>query len=135
MSKQTLLSVAFLVLAMCAFSSVASAQKDPGVRGGTAGAGAALSNLSAAELQYFTAGQGRFAEVVSVSGTEAGATGTGLGPRFNMNTCAGCHAQPAMGGSSPATNPQIAVATEFGARNSIPPFIQVNGPVREARFK
>jgi CxxC motif-containing protein (DUF1111 family) len=51
-----------------------------------------------------------------------------------MNSCAGCHAQPALGGSSPANNPQIAVATRFGADNRIPSFLSAQGPVREARF-
>ncbi len=32
-------------------------------------------------------------------------------------------------------NPQVAVATAFGALNSVPSFIALNGPVREARFK
>src|SRR5262249_6816908 len=60
--------------------------------------------------------------------------GGGLGPRFNLNSCAGCHAQPAAGGSSPFINPQIAVATLDGATNTIPSFIQANGPVPEAAF-
>lgn len=60
--------------------------------------------------------------------------GSGLGPDFNMNSCAGCHAQPAAGGTSPATNPQIAVAHLDGATNTVPSFISVSGPVREARF-
>ena len=58
-----------------------------------------------------------------------------MGPRFNLDGCAGCHMQPAVGGSSPAVNPQVAVATAFGARNTVPSFITLNGPVREARFK
>jgi CxxC motif-containing protein (DUF1111 family) len=74
----------------------------------------------------------RFKEVDSVSGTiEAG---IGLGPRFNSRSCAFCHAQPAIGGSSPSTNPQVTDATADGARNTIPSFITANGPVREARF-
>ena len=60
--------------------------------------------------------------------------GAGLGPDFNMNSCAGCHAQPAVGGTSPAVNPQIAVANLDGATNTVPSFIHANGPVREARF-
>jgi CxxC motif-containing protein (DUF1111 family) len=32
-------------------------------------------------------------------------------------------------------NPQVAVATAFGARNSVPSFVTLNGPVREVRFK
>src|SRR5205814_7892612 len=39
------------------------------------------------------------------------------------------------GGSAPAVNPQVAVATAFGARNVVPSFITLTGPVREARFK
>ena len=43
--------------------------------------------------------------------------------------------QPAVGGSSPPVNPQVALATAFGARNTVPSFISVSGPVREARFR
>jgi hypothetical protein len=32
-------------------------------------------------------------------------------------------------------NPQVAVANAFGALNTVPSFITLNGPVREARFK
>src|SRR5262249_35639119 len=66
----------------------------------------------------------------SIADTEAG-----LGPRFNMDSCAGCHAQPAVGGSSPPVNPQVAVATKNGATNIVPAFITLGGPVREVRFK
>ena len=53
-----------------------------------------------------------------------------------------CHAQPAMGGSSPGLsspqnsipNPQVALANLDGANNTVPSFITANGPVREARF-
>ena len=34
----------------------------------------------------------------------------GLGPRFNLDSCGGCHAAPAIGGTSPAVNPQVAKA-------------------------
>jgi len=108
--------------------------KDPGVRGGAPGAGGALQGLNADELAFFAAAGEVFAEVDSVSGTVPGEDGAGLGPRFNLNSCAGCHAQPAVGGSSPAINPQVEVATLDGARNTVPSFIQRNGPVREARF-
>jgi CxxC motif-containing protein (DUF1111 family) len=43
--------------------------------------------------------------------------------------------QPSVGGSSPATNPSIAIATLNGAKNVVPWFIAQNGPIREARFK
>ena len=90
-------------------------------------AGGALPGLTAEELTLFNAGKAQFLEVEDVT--------QGLGPRFNALNCAGCHAQPAVGGSSPAVNPQIAAASAGGARNNIPSFITLNGPVREARFK
>ena len=110
-----------------------SSAKDPGVRGGTAGAGAPIAGLSANELAFFSAGQANFALLDSVSGTISG-TGNGLGPRYNAESCQQCHAQPAMGGSSPSVNPQVAAATDQGAANKLPFFITANGPVREARF-
>ena len=58
----------------------------------------------------------------------------GLGPRFNLDSCSGCHSHPSIGGTSPATNPQVAVATLMGAKNVVPSFITANGPIREARF-
>jgi len=98
------------------------------------GAGGALSGLTTLQQQFFTAAQSRFQEVDSVSGTAPGAAGAGLGPRFNADGCAVCHAQPAVGGTSPAINPQVAIATKNGAQNAVPSFITSNGPVREARF-
>jgi CxxC motif-containing protein (DUF1111 family) len=114
------------------FSATAFAQSDPGARSGSPSAGNPIRNLTFTELAAFFAGKSTFQEVDSVSGTLD--SGSGLGPRFNMDSCAGCHAQPGVGGSSPAVNPQIAVATKAGAKNSIPPFISVSGPVKEARF-
>ena len=35
---------------------------------------------------------------------------------------------------NPQVNPQIAMATRYGATNTLPPFIQPNGPVRVVRF-
>jgi len=104
---------------------------DPGVRGGASGAGGPLKGLTADETAFFQDGQTRFAEV---DGVTKGAN-NGLGPRFNSNQCMSCHAQPEEGGSSPAQNPQIAVATFNGAKNTVPWFVTAKGPVREARFK
>jgi CxxC motif-containing protein (DUF1111 family) len=104
---------------------------DPGVRGGTPGAGGPFSNLTADESAFFQDGFTRFAEVEVV----AGGQNNGLGPRFNSNRCLSCHSQPAPGGTSPAQNPLIAVATLNGAKNGVPWFITPKGPVREARFK
>jgi CxxC motif-containing protein (DUF1111 family) len=112
-----------------------SGASDPGVRQGPAGAGGPISGLNSHETSYFNAGLAAFMEVDSVKGTIPGEAGSGLGPRFNLNSCAGCHAQPEVGGSSPFSNPQVTVATLDGATNSVPFFITPNGPVREARFK
>jgi hypothetical protein len=101
------------------------------VRGGPAGAGGRLLSLTADETAFFQDGQARFAEIEVVQG----GSNNGLGPRFNSNQCLSCHSQPAMGGTSPAQNPLIAVATLNGAKNAVPWFIAPNGPVREARFK
>jgi CxxC motif-containing protein (DUF1111 family) len=99
---------------------------DPGVRGGPPGAGGPLPGLSQNELNFFNAATAVFNEVEEVP--------NGLGPRFNLDSCAGCHAAPASGGSSPATNPEVAIATANGAKNTLPSFITANGPTREARF-
>ena len=104
---------------------------DPGVRAGAAGAGSPLPGLTADENAFFRDGLARFAEIEVVTG----GNNNGLGPRFNSNQCLSCHAQPAGGGSSPARNPLIGIATLNGARNLVPWFITQNGPVREARFK
>ena len=119
-----------LTLALALGASQAPGQfiaHDPGVRGGPAGAGDMLAGLSPAQQAVFDAGLDDFSEQEGV--------GDGLGPRFNLDSCAGCHTQPATGGTSPAANPQVGVATAFGARNTLPSFIRPNGPVREARFK
>src|SRR2546430_4845527 len=97
---------ALVLIATCAF-----AQTDPGVRGGAAGAGGPIPGLDATQLATFNAALDTFKQVNSVSGTLSGEPAEGLGPSFNLNSCSGCHLQPAVGGTSPATNPQIAVAT------------------------
>src|SRR5947209_684279 len=109
-------------------ASLCSAQpKDPGVRGGPPGAGGPLPGLTAVQLAAFNAGLAAFQEIDSVS--------KGLGPRFNLDSCGGCHAFPAIGGASPPINPQVTVANRLGARNVVPKFILLNGPVREVRFR
>jgi CxxC motif-containing protein (DUF1111 family) len=122
--------------------SFSAAQNDPGPRSGPAGAGAPYPSLNSNEQSAFSNAKTNFTEVDSVSGTIAGETGSGLGPTFNGNSCALCHAQPTVGGSSPGLsspqnptpNPQVALANLDGANNTIPSFITANGPVREARF-
>src|SRR5467141_1582167 len=126
------IAVMCLLLAGCAETGPAQpGAVDPGVRGGAAGAGGPLNGLAADETTFFNDGLTRFAEVNTVTGADH----SGLGPRFNSNQCLGCHLQPGPGGTSPASNPLIAVATLNGAKNIVPWFITANGPVREARFK
>jgi CxxC motif-containing protein (DUF1111 family) len=125
--------LAAVLVASCSRTSAQTAKGvvDPGVRGGAAGAGNPLNNLTADETTFFQDGFTRFAEIEVVQG----GSNNGLGPRFNSNQCLSCHFQPAPGGSSPAKNPQVAVATLNGAKNAVPWFVTPNGPVREARFK
>src|SRR5262249_6339764 len=62
---------------------------------------------------------------------ESEAVADGLGPRFNSDSCVSCHTQPAVGGSSPFSNPQV---NFVNSQNPLPSFISSTGPVREARF-
>ena len=100
--------------------------QDPGVRAGAAAAGGALSGVTEHETEYFLAGKEEFEEVEGVA--------QGLGPTLNLDSCGGCHSQPAIGGTSPAVNPQVAFATLNGGQDLVPSFLSANGPVREARF-
>jgi CxxC motif-containing protein (DUF1111 family) len=93
-----------------------------------------LSGLTAFQQQVFENGREDFEEVQSVRGTIPD-TELGLGPRYNLDSCAGCHSHPDIGGTSPAINPQIEVAKKERATNEIPSFIKKDGPVRVARFK
>src|SRR5262249_39092949 len=75
-------------------TAVISLASDPGVRCGDLGAGGAIRGLTPTETSFFATGQEDFEEAEGVS--------DGLGPRFNLDRCAGCHAHPAVGGTSPA---------------------------------
>ncbi len=97
---------------------------DPGPRGGPPAAGGPVAGLGSTMSAAFNAGSTTFQEVEDVAHS-------GLGPRFNSNSCVSCHAFPASGGSSPASNPQVQFVN---SQNRLPSFIQTNGPVREARF-
>jgi CxxC motif-containing protein (DUF1111 family) len=145
MPAHSRLSCCLVAPVLLGFAAGAVAQSDPGPRGGPASAGGAASGLGADYTALFTAAREKFAEIDSVSGAVAGEEGKGLGPTFNANSCASCHAQPAVGGTSPhptlgqvrQVNPQIAFATldRLAGRNQIvPSFITATGPVREARF-
>jgi CxxC motif-containing protein (DUF1111 family) len=118
--------ISLFVLQTDIVSSQTFRARDPGVRGGAPGAGHYLPELTPAQIAYFDAGKDEF--------EEAEAADEGLGPTLNLDSCGGCHAQPALGGTSPFENPQVAFANKMGATNRVPPFITAKGPVREARF-
>lgn len=117
----------FLIIATPVLLDAGNSVIDPGANpNATPRAGGPLPGLSKGELRLFEAGKEAFMETESVS--------DGLGPRFNSNSCVSCHVQPAIGGTSPFFNPAFTVATDAGAKNSIPFFITKDGPIREARF-
>src|SRR5205814_337537 len=105
-----LLALAADPIGFAGAQTATSTAVDPGLRGGAAGAGGPLPGLTAQQLVQFASTKETFAEVDDVA--------HGLGPRFNLDSCAGCHAQPAIGGSSPKVNPQVNFASPS---NAIPP--------------
>jgi CxxC motif-containing protein (DUF1111 family) len=118
-------------------AGLAFAQTDPGVQSGNRGTGAALpsvlQNDNPGILSFFNDGLARFQAVESVSNSPSG--NNGLGPRFNSNQCSSCHAQPAVGGTGAAVNPQFLFTSNGVAPGSTTPyFITANGPTLEARF-
>ena len=138
--KWQLLSVfVVLVVAFFALSGVIQAQiqsqtqstfraRDPGVQSENRGTGRPIGGLTIDEKEMFDVGLEDFAEEEDVP--------DGVGPRFNFVGCAGCHSQPAVGGTSPALNPLFRVIGDLGfTRNVIPSFIRRDGPIREARFQ
>jgi CxxC motif-containing protein (DUF1111 family) len=143
-SKLTV-ATTFALLAVLFLPGLTFAQlKDPGVRTGdingqkgltiTTPAPLSSVNTSDGSLQFFVNAQGRFTDQEVVNNTTS--NNVGLGPRFNFNSCSGCHIQPAVGGTGPAVNPQFtAIANGIaGSTNTTPTFITMNGPTREARF-
>src|ERR1700723_1893973 len=135
MKRLTLVSGSGFALVLLA--GMAIAQTDPGVQGAGRGTGAALpsvlANNPSGVLSFFNDGLSRFQAVESVSNSPKG--NNGLGPRFNSNSCSSCHAQPAVGGTGPAVNPEFLFSSNGVAPgNTVPTFITANGPTREARF-
>jgi CxxC motif-containing protein (DUF1111 family) len=135
------LLLALLICAVVGGASILQAQfaaKDPGPRGAPVSAGGFLPGLTSAQQAQASDGAARFVETENFPG--------GLGPLYNggpFEACGECHAQPAIGGSSPSTtafpfvgpNPQATLDYDAdGATNTLPSFITANGPVREARF-
>jgi CxxC motif-containing protein (DUF1111 family) len=102
------------------------------------GAGHQLALLTPDQTAFWFATIAVFGEQATVDGASDPSTNNptirGLGPAFNGDSCFMCHSFPAIGGTSPSTNPQVAVANAKGAQNALPPFVVANGPVREARF-
>ena len=124
--------VAVSTFGLLFLAGMAFAQTDPGVQSGNRGTGATIITSDPnGFLPFFTDGLGRFQAVEAVSG----GANVGLGPRFNSNSCSSCHAQPAVGGTGAAVNPQFQFANDGVAPGSATPnFITANGPTREARF-
>src|SRR5215469_15661263 len=143
MKAVKLVSISILTAALLVAGAAYAQVNDPGVRSSTGvNAGQPLASVSGNpnDLAFFQAGLSTFNEHETVTGNNAG-----LGPRFNLDSCGGCHSQPAPGGTSPSANvfpnvganPQsqvIANGVVSGNTNTIPSFITANGPVREARF-
>jgi CxxC motif-containing protein (DUF1111 family) len=133
----TALAALLLALGGSASSQAQQSAHDPGVRGGDPGAGDTYTDLkdpSNPLNKLFVAGQAEFVKQDEV-------VADGLGPRMNLDSCGGCHAQPNVGGSSPRDNPQFAFFNAPPPRgvnhsaNKLPSFITDKGPTREARFK
>ena len=128
--SKTATAVVMSLLSWATLSAAANAAAtDPGLRAAstTDTFGNPVNGLTTDQTTLFFNGQASFKELEQVT--------DGLGPRFNLDSCVGCHAFPTHGGSSPAVNPQVALATAFGANNTVPTFLSTNGPIREARFK
>jgi CxxC motif-containing protein (DUF1111 family) len=106
---------------------------DPGPRPLPANAGNFYSALTPNQNAITARLTQIFTEVNFVAGGPLVKT-VGLGPRFNSNSCNSCHAYPAVGGSSPPTNPLFGIYQLEGATNTMPYFITSTGPVIVARF-
>jgi CxxC motif-containing protein (DUF1111 family) len=105
---------------------------DPGPRALPAGAGGFLGTLSPNEVQIepsITTEFNRVHDVIVTSPVDGG-----LGPRFSSNSCASCHQYPAVGGSSPPSNPLFNVYQYNGATNTMPSFETASGPILVPRF-
>ena len=131
----TAFAALLLALGGSASSQAQQLAHDPGVRNdGDPGAGKQYPGLSDPLQKLFETGQAEFVKQDEV-------VADGLGPRMNLNSCLGCHANPAPGGSSPRDNPQFAFFNAPPPRgvnhsaNKLPSFITDKGPTREARFK
>jgi len=160
MTRKTLPLIA--TAAAIFLAATAFAQTDPGVQGGTRCStanpkvctGTAVASVqndtTGGVIAFFNDGLSRFQDVESVANSPTG--NNGLGPRFNMNQCASCHSQPAVGGTGGTVNLEAKAvgncangvsqapadqgikAIACSTTNTTPSFITLNGPTREARF-
>ncbi|HEY6250485.1 MAG TPA: di-heme oxidoredictase family protein [Candidatus Angelobacter sp.] len=112
MKAVKLVSVLLFVAALFLVGT-ALAQTDPGVQAASRGTGNPLAQVANDDSggnpglnAFFADGLARFQDVESVANSPTG--NNGLGPRFNFNSCAGCHAVPSVGGTGPRVNPQFA---------------------------
>ncbi len=140
-------TLASLTLAAAAILWAQNQATDPGVRGinwcqgcvnGAGGFQVGLTPQEQASEPAVTT-QFQTTAVVSVnsgspdcmaSGAQPNVTGCGLGPRFNSNSCASCHQQPAPGGSSPPSNPLFQVYLSDGYDNfqNTMPYFETTSP-------
>ena len=137
-SGYIMVSVAMLTVIAGAFSEEVFSEfsrfaaRDPGVRSGPASAGVMLPGLTPTQKEAFGIGREAFLEVASVQGTIPD-TEAGLGPRFNLDSCAGCHVHPDIGGTSPALNPQVEMAKKEGAKPDLNGIRMVHPTVESTR--
>jgi len=106
-----------------------SGPTDPGVRSGAAGAGGEIAGMTSDQQTQFPGYAHVFREVNNSTQNPVG-----LGPAYDADGCGVCHFQPAVGGSSPKTNPLFKQYDLDGAQNVMPSFITPSGPVVNARF-
>ena len=141
-SRRFVFYLAFALLLTASFAAVmvrpavvhgTSLAVDPGPRPLPANSGNFYSTLTANQSAIGTRLTQIFTEVNFVAGGPLVKT-VGLGPRFNADSCSACHAYPAVGGSSPPSNPLFSIYQKQGATNTMPSFITPTGPVIVARF-
>lgn len=133
-------AIAVSALGLLSFAALLLGQTatDPGVRPGKM-AGNFISGLTTNQAAVEGTTTGIFIEINQVTNTTGKQSDlVGLGPGFDSNSCSSCHAQPAIGGSSPATNPLTTGSPPIyqidGATNTLPSFETPTGPVVVARF-
>jgi hypothetical protein len=90
----------------------------------------ALGDLTGPQINLFNAG---IAELKKHDEVKA----DGLGPKMNLDSCAGRHGYPDVGGTSP---PDLNLQFDFFEKNlektnRLPSFVTKDGPGREAGFK